>query len=330
MTGKQMRAVAIDKFGGLETLKVRNIPRPSPGENQILIHVDSAGVGVWDPMEREGVISQVLGQKPDFPFVLGTEGAGKVAEVGERVRRFKVGDSVYGITWGTSPKAGFYAEYVAMSEEWASKVPSRLPIEQAGALAIDSVVALRGLEEIIGLKPGEKLMVFGASGGIGHLAVQLGVRMGAHVFAIASGEDGVALAMRLGAEDAVDGHKADVVASAREFAPGGFDAALLTTHGEVVDRALTAMASGGRVAHPFVMPQQLPTVRTGIQVKAITDREFWQKMPQHLIGELNELIQEAPFEVHLGGTFRLDQAVDAHRALGSHHLGKIVLLPGNS
>ena len=109
-----------------------------------------------------------------------------------------------------------------MNAEWASSIPSRLTIEQAGALAIDGATALRGLDEILGLNTDENLMVFGASGGIGHLAIQLAVRMGVHVFAIAPGEDGVTLARRLGAEVAVEGHNVDISASAREFAPNGF------------------------------------------------------------------------------------------------------------
>jgi NADPH2:quinone reductase len=93
--------------------------------------------------------------------------------VGEKVGDFRNGDLVYGLNWGTNPKAGFYVEYTTLNVEWASSIPSRIPVEQAGALGIDGVTALRGLDEILGLGPDEKLMVFGASGGIGHLAIQL-------------------------------------------------------------------------------------------------------------------------------------------------------------
>src|ERR1700722_772422 len=216
-----MRAVAINRFGAPETLSVRTVPLPEPEPNQILMRVESAGVGVWDIAECQGFIAQMLGIEPKFPWILGSEGAGRIVAVGEKVSGFRNGDLVYGLAWGTNPKAGFFAEYTALDAEWASPIPSSLDAEQAGALIIDGATALRGLDEILGLKPGEKLMVFGASGGIGHLAIQLAVRMGAHVFAIASGEDGVTLARRLGAEASVEGHHGDVVASAREFAPAG-------------------------------------------------------------------------------------------------------------
>ena len=136
-----------------------------------------------------------------------------------------------------------------------SPIPKKLSVEQAGAMPSDALTALRGLDEILKLKKGESLMVFGAGGGIGHLAVQLAKRIGARVFAVASGDDGVALAKRLGADAVADGRKDDVEAAARAFAPGGLDAALVTAGGESTDRALRLMKKNGRVAYPNgVMP----------------------------------------------------------------------------
>jgi NADPH2:quinone reductase len=329
MPSNEMRAVALERFGGLETLTARTIPIPKVKPDQVLIRVRSAGVGVWDVAEREGLVTQMLGIKASFPFVLGTEGAGEVVEVGEKVRELQSGDTVYGLTWGTDPKAGFYAEYTAVSAERTFRVPSRLPVEQAGPLAIDGAVALRGLDEILGLKRGETLMVFGASGGIGHMAVQLAAQLGARVFAIASGQDGVALALHLGAEGAVDGHDADMmVASARKFAPEGFDTALLTATGEAADRALTTMRDGGRVAHPFMRGPEAKAP-AAVRVQVYMESDYWDQAARPLFDKLNQLIEAGTFEVHLGGTFTLDQAADAHRSLGSHYLGKLALLPGS-
>ena len=327
MAKDAMRAVAIDRFGGPETLSVKSIPIPEAKADQLLIRVGSAGLGVWDIGEREGFVAEMYGHKPTFPYVLGTEGAGKVAEVGKKVKNFRKGDLVYGLTWGTNPKAGFDAEYVAVDADWVSPIPSSLAIEQAGALMIDGAVALRGLDEILKLKRNDNLLVFGASGGVGHLAVQIGVRMGAHVFAVASGDDGVKLALRLGAEGAIDGRRGDIAASAKTFASKGFDSALFTASGEAADRAVSTVRDGGRVAHPFGLDPALKA-RSTVRMQGFNGGDYWNVMPRALIAKLNTLIEAGPFEVEISRTFPLEKVGEAHAALQSHHLGKMALLPG--
>ncbi|MDA4137171.1 MAG: NADP-dependent oxidoreductase [Thaumarchaeota archaeon] len=330
MPKDEMRAIVIDGFGGPEVLSVRNVSVPEQGPDQILVRVESAGIGVWDVGEREGMLVKRLGIQPKFPWVLGSEGAGKVVAVGEKVTGFRKGDLVYGHVWGTNPKTGFYAEYTALSADQAWPIPSTITAEQAGALLIDGGTALRGLVDTLNVKEGDKLMVFGASGGLGHLAVQLGKRLGARVFAVASGEDGVALARRLGAEAAVDGHGGDIGASAREFALDGFDAALITVQGqakgaiEAAENALTAVREGGRVAYPWTDSiRPAPRAPSNVHLRGY----MLGSMDGALVIKLNKLIEAGAFEVHLGKTFTLDQAVDAYSAVGSHHLGRLALLP---
>ena len=171
-----MQVVAIDQFGGPETMASHAVPLPEVGPDDVLIHIESAGVGVWDPFEREGGFAKMFGTKPRFPYVLGTEGAGTVAAVGEHVSRFKPGDRVYAAALA-NPKGGFYAEYAVVPADNVSRVPGQITTEQAGAMPVDAITALRGLDDTLGLKPGESVMIFGASGGIGHLAVQLAKRM---------------------------------------------------------------------------------------------------------------------------------------------------------
>jgi len=181
-----MQAAAIDRFGGVETIQMKNLPVPEPGPDEVLLQVESAGVGVWDPMEREGEFAKMFGTSPRFPYVLGTDGAGTVASVGAQVKVFKKGDQAYAVALA-NPKGGFYAEYAAVKAENVSHIPKKLPVDQAGAMACDALTALHGIDKVLALKRGESLMVFGAGGGIGHLAVQLAKRMGARVLAVASG-----------------------------------------------------------------------------------------------------------------------------------------------
>ena len=126
---------------------------PEVGPDEILIRVESAGVGVWDPFEREGGFAKMFGIEPKFPYVLGTDGAGTVVAVGERVSRFKEGDRVYAISLA-NPKGGFYAEYAAVKADNASLIPDKLTTEQAGAMPVDAITALRGLDDTLGLQAG--------------------------------------------------------------------------------------------------------------------------------------------------------------------------------
>jgi NADPH:quinone reductase len=326
MQSKQhtMRAIALDRFGGLETMKLQMLPVPEVGPDEVLIHVEWAGVGRWDPFEREGGFAKVFGIEPKFPYVLGSDGAGTVAAVGDRVKGLKLGDRVYAFGL-VNPKGGFYAEYAAVKADDVSRIPGKLTSQEAGAMPVDAMTALRGLDDTLGLKPTESVLVFGASGGIGHLAVQLAKRMGARVFAVASGSDGVTLVKSLGADAVVEGHKNDIVVAAREFAPSGLDAALLTAGGPAADKALTAMCAGGRVAYPNGV-EPTPEPLSGIDAKS------YDGMPDpQAIEKLNRLIESSgppetePFKVHVARSFPLDRAAEAHQALEEHYLGKLVL-----
>jgi NADPH:quinone reductase len=317
---QQMNAVVLERFGGVDELSWRRIPLPEVGDDDVLIRVEFAGAASWDAVEREGDYDGAFGVASNFPYVLGWDAAGTVAAVGRNVTRFGVGERVYAATM-PMPRGGFYAEYGVVEAEFVARVPDRVPTEQAGAMAWDALTALSGLE-LLGLRPDETLMVFGASGGVGHLAVQLARHSGIRVLAVASGDDGVALVRRLGADDVIDGRKDDVLAAAFEFAPGGLDAALVTAGGETAERSLRAIKNSGRIAWPNgVLP--VPVTSPGASVsyydgdrsRTATDR-------------LNAIIKASSFEVHVARIFPLERVEDAHRALNDHYLGKLALKVG--
>jgi NADPH:quinone reductase len=328
MAPLMMRAAAIDRFGGVNELRVRTLPVPEVGPDEVLIRIESVGVGAWDPWEREGhfkgFFRERYGVEPKFPYVIGFDGAGTVTAVGSAVTRFAKGDRVYADRH-LNPKGGFYAEYAVVKADHVFHVPANLSVMQAGAMPVDAITALLGLDNVLGLVPGESVLIFGAGGGLGHLAVQLGKRMGLRVFAIASGDDGVALAMRMGADAAIDGREVDIAYATRAFAPNGVDAALLTAGGEAAERALETLRDGGRVAFPRgVKPR--PKGRPG---QVVTEYVGDHASPDDF-GKLNWLIESGPFEVHLARTFPLEQAAEAHRALDAHYLGKLALRPNGS
>jgi NADPH:quinone reductase len=316
---KTMKAVAIDRFGGIETLKTRELQIPDVGADEVRVRVEAAGVGVWDPFEREGGFAKEFNVKPRFPLVLGSDGAGTVDTVGDNVRHFKKGDRVYGIAF-LNPKGGFYSQYAVVKENSVSRIPEKLSMPQAAAMAVDAITALAGLDTTLGLKNGESVLILGASGGIGHLAVQFAKRMGARVLAVASGDDGVAFVRGLGADKVVDGKKDDIAAAARQFAPQGLDVVLLTAGGEAAEEALSTLRQGGRAAYPNGV-EPIPKERAGIKIQSYNGE--YAPPP---FEKLNRLIEAGPFEVHVARTFNLDQAADAQRALEDHYIGKLALI----
>ena len=320
-TQQTMQAAAIDQFGGPETLTPHTLPMPELGPDEILIRVESAGIGVWDSFEREGgFVKEGMAPQPRFPYVMGSDGAGTVVDVGQNVRGFGRGDRVYAYGF-MNPKGGFYAQYAAVKAENASHIPGELTVEQAGAMAVDAMTALRGLDDVLHLQQSESIIILGASGGVGHLAVQLAKRMGAHVLAVASGADGVELTKRLGADATIDGRKDDIVAAAKQFAVQGVDAVLITAGGKAAEQAVQVLRDGGRGAYPNGV-EPAPKGRLGVRVDA------YDGTPSpEAIRKLNRLIEQGPFEVHIAQTFPLSRAGEAHRALERHFLGKMVLRP---
>src|SRR5262249_40546963 len=185
------------------------LPVPRPGPRQILIAVEAAGVGSWDESIRDG--SWKLGGRTKFPLVLGTDGAGIVVATGARVRRFRVGDRA----WAYDFKAGFYAEYAAVNEAAAGRVPRRLDLLQAGTGAVTGLTALQGVDGALGVRRGETVLIFGATGAVGSLAVQFARGRGARVIATASGRAAEAFIKRLGAHAVVDARRNDAAARLR-------------------------------------------------------------------------------------------------------------------
>lgn len=314
----RMRAAAIDSFGGVDELKIQTLPVPSPAPDEVLIKVDTAGVGVWDIPDRDGTLAKMRDSEPSFPYILGRDAAGTIVQTGAEVNQFQEGDKVYAFG-PPDPEANLNAEYATANVKNVAPIPESLNFREAGVLPTDGVTALCGLDQALKLKPGETLLVFGASGGIGHLAVQLAKRLGAEVFAIASGQDGVSLAQDLGADGAVDGYSDNAIEQASQFASNWFDAALMTAGGETANKALTTIREGGRAVYPNgVTPE--PEAPSYVDM-----RSYNGEASPDTFRKLNELIDAEPFTVHIDHVFPLEEIKAAHRMLDEHFLGRIAL-----
>ncbi len=310
-----MRAAAIDRFGGPKQLKLHSLRVPEIDEHEVLIAVHTAGVGPWDAEMREGS----LYGPPSFPLVLGTDGSGTVVAVGSRVRRLELGDHVYSYSY-ENPKGGFYAEYAAVAAEKVGHAPKTLSLEEAGAVTTTGLTALQGVDDALRVTKGESVVIHGASGGVGSLAIQFAKLRKAKVLATASRDGGLAFVRHLGADEAIDGSNEDLAAAILRWAPDGVDAVLGLAGGPSLDRCVEAVRSGGRVAYPNGV-EPIPKRRRGVEFTA------YDAIPGvHEFERLNDAIQASKLNVPIAARYPLEEADKAHERLTQRHiLGKIVL-----
>jgi NADPH:quinone reductase-like Zn-dependent oxidoreductase len=238
---KEMPAVTHDTFGSPDVLRLADVPVPQPGPGEVLVRVRAAAVNPWDWHFMRGLpyIARINGaglRRPKHP-VLGGDIAGEVVSTGEGSTRFALGDRVYGFI-----EFGGFAGYAVAPETLLAAMPSNLTFERAAAVPLAATTALQGLREAGRIQAGDRVLVIGASGGVGTFAVQLAKSFGAHVTAVASGRN-AALVRSIGADRVIDYTREDVTAGDDRYdlvfqlagtASGSALAGLLAPGGRVV------------------------------------------------------------------------------------------------
>ncbi len=324
-TRATMRAIVQDDYGTFEVLRMRDIHRPTIGDDQVLIRVEAAGVNPADWAIMNGlpyIARPVYGlRRPKNP-VRGTDVAGVVAATGSKVTRFHPGDEVYGSGDGS------YAEYAAASEDRLALKPARLSFEQAGALPMAGLVALQAIRDHGDVRPGQRVLINGASGGIGHLAVQIAGALGAHVTAVCS-TGNLELVRSLGAETAIDYTQQDFTRSGQRYdfvldnvadRPLSELRRILTPNGTLVPNGggfdNRWFASGGRVIHAHLLK------RTSKQHL----RPFLVSSSTADLTALSDLVESGSLTPVIERAYPLADAPDALRHVGDGHTaGKVVV-----
>jgi NADPH:quinone reductase-like Zn-dependent oxidoreductase len=230
-----MRAMVLEQFG--TPLTLGEIRTPSPGPGQVLVRVAASGVNPLDTKIRAGKAAHA---RTRLPAVLGLDLAGVVEEVGAGVTGFTPGDEVFGMTGGVGDLQGSLAEYAAVDARLLARKPDSLTLRQAAALPLVFITAWEGLVDRAGVHEGQKVLVHGGAGGIGHVAVQLARARGAEVFATGSPRSLETIA-RLGATP-IDRTSTPADAYVAEHTGGeGFDIVFDTVGGETLDASFTAV-----------------------------------------------------------------------------------------
>jgi NADPH:quinone reductase and related Zn-dependent oxidoreductases len=309
-----MRAVVQHEFGGPDVLGVEEVPRPEPIPTEVQVRVHAAGVNPVDCKSRAGRgVSRVLG---DPPFCLGWDVSGIVTEVALGVTRFRVGDEVFGMPWFPR-QAGAYAEYVTAPSRHFAPKPAVLSHEEAGAVPLAALTAWQVVVDTIQLQEGDDLLVHGAAGGVGHLAVQIAKARGAKVFATARSEQAEKLT-ELGVDRVIDYRSENFEDVVQDLD------AVIDCHGSYGERSLPVLRPAGMlVSVPSGVSQELLDLATQSNRRATGF--LVEPDPVGLAG-LSRLIEAGHLQVLVDRVFDLEQAAEAHRlAEAGHSGGKIVL-----
>ena len=308
-----MKAARINEYGGKDVLRlVADAPKPQPAAGQVLVEVHAAGVNPFDWKVREGYMKDAIPLK--FPATLGGDVSGTVAEVGEGVTGFEVGQPVYGQANAVSGE-GSYAEFTSVKAESLTAKPEGLDYETAAAAPLAGVSAYQALVDHAELKPGQKILIHGGAGGIGSFAIQLAKHIGAYVAATAATED-INYVKGLGADEVIDYKTQDFSSIVKDY-----DVVFDTVGGDTFSKSHGVLAKGGIIVSMAAQPDENLAKQYG--VKSIYQST---QVTRARLQKLTELLEQKVLTVHIDKVFPLEEAGDAQAYLqaGKHH-GKVVL-----
>ncbi|MCK2221678.1 NAD(P)-dependent alcohol dehydrogenase [Actinomadura sp. ATCC 31491] len=321
-----MRAITRQAYGSADVLGLGEVAEPVPGDDEVVLRVRAAGVdqGVWHVLTGLPYVMR-LGtglRGPKSPFV-GTDVAGEVRAVGAGVTAYKPGDRVFG-TCGAA-----YAEYACAPAGRLVPMPANLSYEQAAAIPTAGMTALRALREAGRVRPGQRVLVIGAGGGVGTFAVQLAAHFGAHVTGVCSGSK-AELVRSLGAEDVVDYTREDFADGRRPRYDLILDTAGLRPLSHL-RRALTPRGTfvivGGEGGGRWLagLDRQLRTVLLGPFTRQ-RPRVVFAFPREADLRTLAELAGDGRIKAVVSGTYPLEQVPEAIRELEKGHVhGKLVI-----
>ncbi len=241
-----MKAQIIQSFGDPSVFQLEEVSKPELKPGHVLIQVKASSVNPIDAKVRAGAVPAVA---PEFPAVLHGDVAGLVSAVGEGVTEFKVGDEVFGCAGGFKGTGGALAEFMLADADLLAHKPKNLTMEEAAALPLVAITAWEALFNRAHLVPGQDILIHAATGGVGHIAIQLAKWKGATVYTTASSQEKLEIGTRLGADVTINYREESVHDYVQKYTDGkGFDVVFDTVGGENLDRSFEAAAVHGTVA----------------------------------------------------------------------------------
>lgn len=305
-----MHAVRIHAFGNADVLEVDDISRPVPKADDIVIRVAAASVNPVDYKIRSGKYPAVT--KDQLPKVLGRDVAGVVETTGAEVRKFQKGDAVYAML---GRDVGGYAEYALATEEEAAPKPKTLDFVQAAAVPLAALTAWQGLFDHGQLRAGQRVLIHGGAGGVGHFAIQFAKAKGAWVATTVSAED-IGMVKSLGADQVIDYKNENF-----EDSVDNIDLVFDLIAGETQQRSWTVLKDGGVLISTLQKPDEKAAAARNIRATNYIAAPNAQQLE-----EIARLIDGGKVKPVIRATYALEDVARAHRHMENDHIqGKVVL-----
>jgi NADPH:quinone reductase-like Zn-dependent oxidoreductase len=304
-----MKAMQYTAFGDSGVIQLNQVDQPQPKENEVLIKIAATTVNPIDMKVRSGTMQKIM--PVNLPYTPGSDVGGTVEAVGKGVSRLKVGDKVFASTFGQT-----YAEYVVLKEEQTAVIPNNVGFNEAASLAVPLVTSYSFLVEGGQLKPGQRVLIHGASGGVGSIMVQMAKALGAYVIGTTSGT-GLTLAKSLGADDVIDYKTQDFTQLVKDV-----DLVIDLVGGEAQARSFEAVKQGGKLLSAVMPPSEELAQQYRITAK------FISSAPSHKKLEFGaKLVEEGKIKTQIAKVMTLEDAARAQDLVSAGGLnGKVVLV----
>ena len=311
-----MKAIVIEKVGGVENLIVKEVTTPNAKENEVLIEVKAISINPVDYKVRsnEHALNAIYGEKR--PAILGWDIAGTVVSAGDKVNQFKIGDDVFGMV-NFPGQGNAYAEVVSAPENHLAKMPKNVSFEEAAATTLAALTALQVLQNSI--SKGDKVLIHAGSGGVGHYAIQIAKYLGAYVITTSSGKNRD-FVLSLGADEHIDygKQKFEEVLSDIDFVFDMFN-------GEILLNSVKVVKEGGTII-------SIPTSEFSEELLQLAKERNVNvvNMLVHSNGKdmntLKELLENGNLKAHVSKIFPFSAMSEAHQALESGRtVGKVIV-----
>jgi NADPH2:quinone reductase len=327
-----MKVQVIEQFGEPNVFKTMDLPQPKVIPGHVLIRVAATSVNPVDFKIRAGVVKDIA---PDFPAVLHGDVAGVIEVVGEGVSAFKPGDEVYACAGGVKGLGGAIAEFLLADAALVARKPKSLSMQEAAALPLVSITAWEGLIDRAKVHAEQNVLIYGATGGVGHIGLQLAKWAGAKVFATASSEKKMAIAHQLGADVVINYHEQTVEEYVTEHTDGkGFDVVFDTVGNDNLQNAFKAAALNGTVVSTLALSTQDLSL---VHAKGLTLHVVFMLIPMlhgvgrthhgEILSKLAQLVDEGKIRPLLDPkSFSFADVAEAHRyAESGQAIGKLTL-----